>query len=66
MGDDRGTQASRWSDESRDAREPTYKPGGQQREKDNCQLNQQWQKLKEILRQIKDNLTKKEEETPRH
>jgi hypothetical protein len=66
MGDDGGTQASRWSHESRDARELSNEPGGQQRGKDSCQPNQQWQKLKEILGQIKDDLTKEEEEAPRH
>jgi len=66
MGDDGGAQASRRGRESRDARELNYEPGGQQRENDSCQLNQQWQKLKETLGQIKDDLTKEEEETPKH
>ena len=63
MGDDGGTQASRWG---RDASELDHEPGGQQHGKDNRQPNQQWQKLNEILGQIKDDLTKEEEETPRH
>jgi hypothetical protein len=66
MGGDGGTQASRWSRESRDASEQNNEPGGQQHGKDSCQPNQQWQKLREILGQIKDDLTKEEEETPRH
>jgi len=52
MGDDGGAQASRRGRDGRDgrdAREQNYKPGGQQREKDNSQPNQQWQKLKETL-----------------
>jgi len=47
MGDDGGAQASRWSRESRDARELNHELGGQQREKDSYQ---QWQKLKETLK----------------
>ena len=42
MGDDEGAQASRRGRDGRDgrdAREQNYKPGGQQREKDNSQPN---------------------------
>ena len=69
MGDNGGAQASRRGRDGRDgrdAREQNYEPGGQQRKKDNSQPNQQWQKLKETLKQIEDDLTKEEEETPQH
>ena len=69
MGDDEGTQPLRRHRDMRNVRDAggTQQPAnGQQRDKQASQPGQDWQELIGLLKEIKDNLTKEEEVSPRY
>ena len=66
MGNDGATQPPRGHRDMRDVGGTQQPVRGQQHDKQNSQPGQDWQEIAKLLNEVKDNLTKEEEVSPRH